>query len=421
MKALVTSNPAPDFRALFESAPGLYLVLQPDLTIIAVSDSYLRATMTKREEILGRGIFDVFPDDPNDPTATGVDNLRASLQRVLQNGNPDTMPVQKYDIRRPSSEGGGFEERYWSPINSPVFSVGNQIRYIIHRVEDVTEFVRLKQQETKREEITQQLRSHAARMEAEVYQRARDLQAKNIELEAANRAKDQFLSGMSHELRTPLHTVIGFSELLSEQLDGELNQKQQRYVSHIQRDAEHLLELINEILDLSKIEAGRVVLSRENLDPGAVIEEVVSSIGPRAEAKTIRIEKNIAVPRSLNADRLRFKQILLNLLSNSLKFTPDGGQIRVDARLNPGCVTISVEDTGIGIPKEEHAAVFDKFHQIGVTANGIREGTGLGLAITKALVEQHGGSIWVASESGKGACFTFTIPTDIHGAEGIVQ
>lgn len=135
----------PDFQVLFESAPGLYLVLRPDLTIAAVSDSYLRATMTNREEILGRGIFDVFPDDPADSTATGVHNLRASLERVLQSGTADTMPVQKYNIRRPLSEGGGFEERYWSPINSPVFGKGNQIRYIIHRVEDVTEFVRLKQ------------------------------------------------------------------------------------------------------------------------------------------------------------------------------------------------------------------------------------------------------------------------------------
>src|SRR5947199_1684476 len=132
----------PDFRALFESAPGLYLVLTADLKIVAASDAYLRATMTKREEILGRGLFDVFPDNPDDPHATGARNLRASLDRVLQNRVPDTMPVQKYDIRRPESEGGGFEERYWSPVNSPVFMDG-RMPYIIHRVEDVTEFVRL--------------------------------------------------------------------------------------------------------------------------------------------------------------------------------------------------------------------------------------------------------------------------------------
>src|SRR5712692_3330486 len=134
-----SSHPAPDFHTLFESAPGLYLVLTPDLKIVAVSDAYLRATMTKRDEILGRGLFDVFPDNPDDPTATGVRNLRASLDRVLQNRAPDAMAVQKYDIRRPEAEGGGFEERYWSPLNSPVFGTGREITHTIHRVEDVTE------------------------------------------------------------------------------------------------------------------------------------------------------------------------------------------------------------------------------------------------------------------------------------------
>jgi len=138
-----TSYAAPDFRALFEAAPGLYLVLSPDLRIVAVSDAYLRATMTRREEILERGLFEVFPDNPGDPAADGVRNLRASLERVLRNRAADTMPVQKYDIRRPAAEGGGFEVRYWSPVNSPVFGADGEIAWIIHRVEDVTELVSL--------------------------------------------------------------------------------------------------------------------------------------------------------------------------------------------------------------------------------------------------------------------------------------
>src|SRR5919199_942283 len=137
--------PVPDFRNLFESAPGLYLVLTPQLNIVSVSDAYLRATMTKREEILGRNLFDVFPDNPDDPEATGVKNLRASLHRVLQNRVPDAMAVQKYDVRRPAADGGQFEERYWSPVNSPVFDGSDEVAYIIHRVEDVTDFVRLRQ------------------------------------------------------------------------------------------------------------------------------------------------------------------------------------------------------------------------------------------------------------------------------------
>ena len=148
----------PDFRALFEGAPGLYLVLEPDFTIVAVSDAYLRATMTRREEILGRGLFDVFPDNPNDPDATGVTNLRASLNRVLANRAPDKMAVQKYDVRRPPEEGREFEERYWSPLNSPVLNDRGDLTHIIHQVEDVTEVVQLRQQGIERERVEQTLR-----------------------------------------------------------------------------------------------------------------------------------------------------------------------------------------------------------------------------------------------------------------------
>ncbi|PYT82370.1 MAG: hypothetical protein DMG40_06330 [Acidobacteria bacterium] len=188
MKNSSPSSPTPDFQALFQSAPGLYLVLTPDLNIVAVSDAYLRATMTKREEILGRGIFDVFPDNPDDPSATGVRNLRTSLQRVLQDKTPDTMAVQKYDIRKPESEGGGFEERFWSPVNSPVLGSDKEVAHIIHRVEDVTEFVRLKQQTLEQENLAEKLRTRAGQMEAEVYQRAAEVQEANRRLEAANQA-----------------------------------------------------------------------------------------------------------------------------------------------------------------------------------------------------------------------------------------
>jgi PAS domain S-box-containing protein len=188
MKKSSPSSPTPDFQALFQSAPGLYLVLTPDLNIVAVSDAYMRATMTKREEILGRGIFDVFPDNPDDPSATGGRNLRTSLHRVLQDKTSDTMAVQKYDIRKPESEGGGFEERFWSPFNSPVLGSDKEVAYIIHRVEDVTEFVRLKQQTLEQEKLAEKLRTRAGQMEAEVYQRAAEVQEANRRLEAANQA-----------------------------------------------------------------------------------------------------------------------------------------------------------------------------------------------------------------------------------------
>jgi len=200
----------PDFRTLFESAPGLYLVLTPELTIVAVSDAYLRATMTTRAGILGRNLFAVFPDNPDDPNATGVSNLRASLRRVLSAKKQDAMAVQKYDIRRPEAEGGQFEERYWSPVNSPVFGADGEIAYIIHRVADVTDFVRLRQRGREQQVVNEALRVRNEQMEAEIYTRARE----RDEARAENQAKDDFLAMLGHELRNPLAAIGGAAEVL---------------------------------------------------------------------------------------------------------------------------------------------------------------------------------------------------------------
>jgi PAS domain S-box-containing protein len=172
----------PDFRAYFESAPGMYLVLRPDFVIVAVSDAYLRATMTKREEILGRGLFEVFPDNPDDAHANGEKTLRSSLETVLATRAPHTMAVQKYDIRKPESEGGAFEARYWSPVNSPLLGPDGAVTGIIHRVEDVTEFIRLKQEGNALDKVTEELRTRAGEMEAEIYRRAQEIQTANARL-----------------------------------------------------------------------------------------------------------------------------------------------------------------------------------------------------------------------------------------------
>ncbi|MFI5204768.1 MAG: PAS domain S-box protein, partial [Flavobacteriales bacterium] len=167
-----------DFELLFESSPGLFLVLLPDLKIVAVSDAYAEATMTKRETIVGRGLFDVFPDNPDDETADGVTNLRASLNAVIKNKTAHTMAVQKYDIKRPD---GTFEERFWSPLNKPVLNEKKEIVYIIHRVEDVTDFVRVKAEKVKNEKLTDDLRQHVQEMET--FKRAQEIQKMNTALE----------------------------------------------------------------------------------------------------------------------------------------------------------------------------------------------------------------------------------------------
>ena len=206
----------------------------------------------------------------------------------------------------------------------------------------------------------------------------RELESRNREVERANQLKSEFLASMSHELRTPLHTMIGFSELLEEELEGTLNEKQHRYVDYIHQDSLHLLALINDILDISKIESGRLELHAERFDIAFALEEIVSSLRPQAVAKAIRMETKLSTPPAIFADRLRVKQILFNLLSNALKFTPEGGAVQVQAAMTDGFIEISVSDTGIGIPKEQHEAVFDKFYQIGATTRGVREGTGFG-------------------------------------------
>src|SRR3982074_2642236 len=194
--AAPASASEPDFKALFESGPGLYLILDPDLTIVAVSDAYLNATMTKRLEILGRNVFDVFPDNPEDPETTGVATLRASMERVKRDLVADTVAVQKYDIRRPEAEGGGFEVRYWSPVNSPVLGPDGKLLYIFNRVEDITDFMKLKEKGSMRQQHTDDLQQRATKMEIELFARSQELQRINGELLAANKTKSIFLGNM---------------------------------------------------------------------------------------------------------------------------------------------------------------------------------------------------------------------------------
>ncbi len=237
-----------------------------------------------------------------------------------------------------------------------------------------------------------------------------ELEVRNTEVVRANLLKSEFLASMSHELRTPLNSIIGFSDLLSEGAPGPLTDKQRRFLNHIQQGARHLLELINDILDLSKIEAGRVELVNELFPVSVVVAEVLSAVRPVAQTKNIRVENRIEANELVFADRVRVKQIFYNLLSNAIKFTADGGSVKLECARIPGMLSVSVTDTGIGIPLEDQQVIFDPFRQAAPSTKGIREGTGLGLAITKRLVEGHGGTISVESAPGKGSRFAFTLP-----------
>lgn len=297
---------------------------------------------------------------------------------------------------------------------------------------DITEKKRL---ERAIEERNLELQELNEKLEEKVIERTKDLEKANRELERSNRLKSQFIATMSHELRTPLNSILGFSELLMDEAFGALTDKQKRYVNNIYNSGSHLLQLINNILDIAKIESGKMELHYEAFSVRQAISEVETIIRPLADKKRQMLITNIGEGVSLiKADKVKFKQILYNLLSNAVKFTPEGGDIFLDADViggegsayfvkgsnicyrNESCLKISVTDTGIGIKKEDQERVFYEFEQVDSSFSRRYEGTGLGLALTKRLVELHGGEIFVESEEGKGSKFTVVIPLFDVGA-----
>ncbi len=239
-----------------------------------------------------------------------------------------------------------------------------------------------------------------------------EIQEKSHQIEVANQHKSEFLANMSHELRTPLNAIIGFSEVLIERMFGELNDKQDDYLKDIHSSGKHLLSLINDILDLSKIEAGRMELELDRFDAPTALSNAMTLVRERAQRHGIRLSLSVdPALGEFEADERKFKQILLNLLSNAVKFTPDGGRVAVDARrLADGALEVAVSDTGIGISAEDQAVVFDAFRQVGRHYSNKHEGTGLGLALTRRFVELHDGTLRLRSAPGEGSTFIFTLP-----------
>jgi signal transduction histidine kinase/CheY-like chemotaxis protein len=388
----------PDFR-LLEAAPGAYLVLDPDLRIVAVTGAYLAATMTVREEIVGRGLFDVFPDNPADPAATGTRNLKASLETVLATGAPHSMPVQKYDIRRPESEGGAFAERYWKPVNTPVLFDG-RVAYIIHAVEDVTDRARMEHLRDQNEQATDEL----------------------LSMREADRAKDEFIAVISHELRTPMTSILGWTRMLA--LGGLDEQTQREALEALERSTLAQAKLIEDLLDESRIASGKLRLDLRGLDLRASVASAVSSARPAAEAKRITVAVHCDEDvYAVFGDPARLQQAIGNLIGNAIKFTPEGGRVdvRLDREGHNGVVEVT--DSGRGIAPELLPHIFERFRQGTETAQR-QSGLGLGLSITRHIIEIHGGSV-AASSGGEGTGATFTIRLPLHeavdGAEEIVR
>jgi two-component system cell cycle sensor histidine kinase/response regulator CckA len=508
--------PSIDFQLLFQSTPDLYLVLTPDLKIVAVSDAYLRATLTKREEILGRGIFEVFPDNPDDSEATGVQNLRSSLNRVLQYKIADTMAVQKYDIRKPEAEGGGFEERHWSPFNSPVLGPDKKLQYIIHSVKDVTEVVRLRMQGIdqrklveelrgeerfrkafdanpepitiatidegryidvnesflrvtgyRREEVVgrtsreinfwerpedranlvESLKNHGSVHDIEILFRTKsgekrtglnsaeaieiagqkfvfaifkditDQKSLEKQLRQAQKmeAIGQLTGGIAHDFNNLLGVIIGYSEVLYEQLPATSTMR--RDCDQIRKAGERAASLTRQLLAFSR---------QQHLEPKVLeLNEVVRDVQKllrRLIGEDIDLRTSLAPDLgNVKADRGQIEQVIMNLAVNARDAMPNGGRLTIETcnvdvgddyiskspqqQTGPH-VLLSVSDSGTGMDAETQARIFDPFF----TTKEIGKGTGLGLSTVYGVIRQSGGHIWVYSELGLGTTFKIFLP-----------
>jgi signal transduction histidine kinase/ActR/RegA family two-component response regulator len=434
-----TSLPVPDYKRLFESAPGLMLLLAPDLTIVAVSDAYLQATMTVRERIVGRGLFEVFPDNPLDPNATGVSNLRASLERVRLHRMPDAMAVQKYDIRRPEQDGGGFEERYWSPLNAPVLDADGEIDFILHRVEDVTQFVR----ERVHASDAPKLEQHSSeRFAVEVFQRAQQLQdanqavrmlnadlirridergaqLRNTEAQLLHAQKMEaigLLAGsVAHDFNNLLSVIMSYSALLLADLKplDPMHADLQEIHAASHRAAELTQQLLafsrQQVLEPTLVGLDAIVNGMDKMLRRLLGEDIELVVRLRPDTWQVLVDAG------------KIEQVIMNLAINARDAMPDGGkliletgniQLEEDYSLEhfgvaPGAYAmLAVSDTGVGMDRATQSRIFEPFF----TTKDKGKGTGLGLSTVFGIVQQSGGTIWVYSEPGKGTSFKIYLP-----------
>ncbi len=411
-------------QAILDNSPTLIFLKDAEGRYLQINRQFERSLNLTREQILGHTDAEVFP-----PEEAAV--FRANDRKVLE---ADRM--LKFEVIAQYYDGPHTSIVYKFPLHDDagmVYAVGGIAT-------DITE----------RKLMEEALQKYNEELEEKVRERTREYELAKIMAETASKAKSDFLANMSHELRTPLNSVIGFSEILQDELFGPLNERQRETIGYINTSGHHLLDLINEILDLSKIEAGRMEMEPALFSLRIVLNESLALLSEKAMRRRIKLYLDVEpdADREIEADERKLKQIIFNLLGNAVKFTPEGGSVHVNARrvrspefgaqsgkdssesgtrslegesiyyelktqnskLDADFIEISVTDTGIGIKSEDMPRLFHEFTQLQSAYTKEYEGTGLGLALTKKLVELHGGTIWASSEFGKGSTFTFVIP-----------
>jgi len=402
-----TNDDGLDFRLLFEASPDVLLVLLPDApryTMVAATEARLAATHTTREATLGRGLFEMFPDNPDDPGASGTNNLRTSLDRVVATRTADTMAVQKYDIRGPD---GSFQSKYWSPKNLPVLSSTGELRFILHRVEDVTDLVQAS-------ELGQELRDRTRQMEREVITRSRELAEANKNLRDANlklgeldSAKTAFFSNVSHEFRTPLTLILGPLEQALGRTESRLEGEE---LAAVHRNALRLLRLVNSLLDFSRIESGGLALSFAPVDLSTLTAGLAGAFQSLFDDAGLKFIVDCPpLPEPVYVDTAQWEKVVMNLVSNAFKFTFTG-EIAVSVSWHGDHAELAVRDTGTGIPERELPRIFERFHRVEGSHGRSFEGSGIGLALVDELVRLHGGKVHVTSEVGHGTRFVVEVP-----------
>jgi signal transduction histidine kinase len=415
-----------DFHLLFDAAPGLFLVLKPDtpkFSIVAVTEAYLHATMTRREQVLGRGLFEVFPDNPQDPSADGVNNLRASLNRAIAQRRADKMAVQKYDIRRPEEEGGGFEVRYWSPVNTPIMDAAGKLVYLIHRVEDVTELMQLDEVKRKQMAIAKQLQSEVLRTTGELASVSRLLDAERDARAAEHAAREREIAAeetvrrteklavagrmaatIAHEINNPLDAITNLLYLLRAQ---SLSEEATALLSQVDHELMRVGHITKQTLGFCR-EAGTPVAARLS----CVLEEAVTLYKAPLASRKVNLATDYSGDTEVYVRPGELRQVFANLISNALYVAPEGSKIelalaRQEAKGKKG-VAVYVKDEGPGISPPNLERIFDAFF---TTKESF--GTGLGLWVCKGIVEKYDGSLGVTTSTeshSHGSCFTVWLP-----------